>query len=239
MRNIIFVLAFLADCSGKKDKTISNPDIVNSVDSTAVSVADNVILDKISFKINNRLSCSITVCDDDYVYRDPAGKDSLFIGYSVYFKVNETDSITIDLTGFEEVDSTNIYDENVTRKRYITWNDSTIFIAVPVYGATRLYPVVERNGQYFIKKYGSPQNNILTSFDLFLVDTKRRLVFTPITRAHGFDNGKIRTWRYNDKKNKWTMISARFFYDPITKEEIFPDFYDKEIVKRVLKEFKH
>jgi hypothetical protein len=238
MRNIILVFAFLAACSRNKDKIKSNPATVNRSDSISIPVTNKGILDKISFKINDGLNYSITVLDDDHIYRGPEGKDSIFIGYSVFFKVNETDSVMIDALGWEGIDSENIYDENVTLKRCIPWNDSTIFIAVPVYGATELYPVVKRNGQYFIKKYGPPQN-ILTSFNLFIVDTKRRLAFVPRTRAHAFENGQIETWRYNDKKNKWTMLSARFFIDPITKKEIFPDFYEEEIVKRVLKEFKY
>jgi hypothetical protein len=235
MNKILIFFIIFSSCFNQKSKNYSTNDSSAS-NTKSFETFSQVLLDEISFKISENIKYSLILYQD--VAKPLAKHDPTGSSHKYYLKVNSTDSIEIGPFEWEMGDFRGLFDENIILNRFVNWNDSTVFIAVPTYGATILYPIVKRTGQYFIKKYG-PSHNSLISFDYFIVDTKRRLVFVPRTRAHGFENGQIETWKYNDKKNKWTMLSTRFFIDSTTKEEIFPDFSDEEIVKRVLKEFKY
>jgi hypothetical protein len=231
---LLILLFFSLCCEPKSTNTpIGNFSIHNS---NLLDTFSRVLLDEKTFSISDSFKYSIVLYQNT---TDALGAhDSSGLSHQYYLKVNGTDSVQIAPFEWEMIDFKGVFDESLLLNRYIDWNDSTVFIAVPSYGATVLYPAVKRNGQYFIKKYDPPQNT-LTSFNYFIVDTQRQLVFVPRTRAHGFDNGQIETWKYNGKENKWTMLSTHFFYDPVTKEKIFPNFEDEAIVRRVLKMFQY
>lgn len=236
MNKLLIFFLLCVSCINPKERGNTATLLVENKKNT-LPTPDGVCLDKKDFKISQELQYSLSI-HDKYDIENTHKYDSIGSTHKYFLQVNNVDSIEIAAFEWESVELKGVYDRELNQASFVHWNDSITFVCVPVYGAFELYPVVKRNNAYFIKKDGASINTLGT-LSLFVIDTKRRLAFVPRTRAHGFDNGQIETWRYNDKKNKWKMLSARFFIDPTTKKEIFPDFSDQEIVKRVLKEFKY
>jgi hypothetical protein len=235
MNKLLIFFLLCISCMNPKETNSSSTQLPKSKKNT-LPTPNRVRLDKKDFKISQELQYSLSIYK--YEVENAHKYDSTGSDHKYFLQVNNSDSIEIASFEWESVELKGVYDNDFNQTCFVYWNDSITFVCVPVYGAFELYPIVKRNNAYFIKKDGSSINTLIT-LNLFVIDTKRRLAFVPRTRAHGFENGQIETWAYHDKKNKWTILSARFFYDPITKKEIFPDFSDKEIVKRVLKEFKY